>query len=72
MSVAQPQERASFNVSRRECAGNRQRLAEAQGVFAQTLAQAAVAGFFGEVCVHVTFQDGVAQSVRIERSQMIR
>lgn len=54
------------------CQANHLRLAHARAAVESALAGAAVDGFYGEVRLAVSFQDGVAQSVRLERSQMLR
>lgn len=51
---------------------NAQRMENAQRAFREALASAAVEGYFGEVRVCVTLQDGVIQKLNVENSRVIR
>jgi hypothetical protein len=62
----------SASQDRRETNANRRLLGNAPDLLTQALDQAAVGGFFGEVRICATFQDGVAQNITVEKSQTIR
>jgi len=68
----------SEKVVRRPCCARRCThancglLANAEGSFRNALRNAAIEGFYGEVRVSVTFQDGVAQKINVENSRTIR
>ena len=55
-----------------DCQANRERLAKAEASLRGALSDAAEEGFYGEVTVSVTFQDGVAQKVNVENNRVIR
>ena len=51
---------------------NQERIANAKTVFCNAVSQATVEGFYGEVRVCVTLQDGVIQKLNVENSRVIR
>ena len=59
-------------ADRHECRANRQRLGQLQGRFNDVVLLSMKPGFFGEVRARVTFQDGVIQSITVERSETLR
>lgn len=56
----------------RKSRANAERMENARNAFAEALATAAVKGYFGEVRVSVTLQDGVVQKLNVENSRVIR
>ena len=63
---------ARTKSTRRECRANRQRLGQLDGRFGDAVALSMKPGFFGEVRARIAFQDGVIQSVTVERSETLR
>ncbi len=63
---------AAAEPDRRECPSNRRSIGQVRSRLEDAIVQAMTPGFFGEVRLCISFQDGVIQRVTVERSQTLR